>query len=480
MKQLHVFRPSTLFLLVALTAGSAVVEAEDWTRFRGPNGSGVAEGADLPLEMGPGNNEIWETEVPFGRSSPVFAGDRIFLTAIDDGALVTLAVSRKSGEVLWKSALERTHTADLHEATDSSTSTPTTDGENVYAFFHEAGLVSYDADGNQRWHFPMGPFRNFYGMGTSPIVTGKTVLLACDQAQGSFLVAIDKDTGEQLWRQERPGRAESYSTPLLYPNAEKPEQVILLGTKWIDAYDLETGESIWTTSGVGSGPVSSPVLAGDLLFVNAPDHASEPWTPYSSMLSDLDKNGDELVQHSETEGMWLFKHFGFGDVDGDGVISKEDWETLGGLMESDHWGLYAVRVPKGDGEPEILWNNRQAVSYIPTVLHYEDVLYMIKGSILTAFEPTTGEVLKRGRMEKVSKDVYASPVAADGRIYVAGLDGNLVVLSAGPEWEVLAVNDMGEPIHSSPTISHGRLYLRTSSKLYSFGEAASDASAESR
>ncbi len=462
-------RTVALLGVLVLSASLPALLADDWSRFRGPNGSGVAEGMALPHELGPGKNVVWETEVPFGRSSPVFAGDRIFITAIEEEELVTLAIDRSSGAILWKSALERSHTADLHTSTDSSTSTPVTDGENVYVFFHEAGLVSYDADGNQRWQIPMGPFRNFYGMGTSPILAGNKLLLACDQTQGSFLVAIDKDSGRELWRQPRPGRVESYSTPLLYPDANDPKQVIHVGSKWIDAYDLSTGKIAWTLPGVGVQPVSSPVLAGDLLFVNAPNQASEPLEPFSSMLAEHDENEDGLIQHSELEGNWMFNHFGFADIDGDGSLSKEDWEILGDEMASDHWGLYAVRLPHQGGKPEILWNNRQAVAYIPTVLHYDGVLYMVKGSILASFDPETGELHKRARMEEVSKDVYASPIGGDGKIYVASLDGKMAVLSAGEQWEVLAVNDLGEGIYSSPAISGGRLYVRTRSKLYSFG-----------
>jgi len=148
----------TSALTIALLATAAGAGAAEWSRFRGPNGSGVADGGGMPVEVTP-DSATWAVEVPFARSSPVLTDRHVFLTAIEDGRLLTLALDRATGRELWRRALERGHTADLHTATDSSTPTPATDGENVYALFHEAGLVSYDASGNQRWRVPLGPFR---------------------------------------------------------------------------------------------------------------------------------------------------------------------------------------------------------------------------------------------------------------------------------------------------------------------------------
>ena len=165
----------------------------------------------------------------------------------------------------------------------------------------------------------------------------------------------------------------------------------------------------------------------------------------------------------------MYNHFGFVDVDADGNLSAEDWSVLGEIMQSDHWGLFGLRLADNGDSPEIEWNIRQAIAYIPTTLVYDGVLYMTKGSILTSLDPATGKVFKRARLDGVSKDVYASPVAGDGKIYIGSIDGTMAVLSAGPEWEVLAINELDDELFASPAIGGDRLYVRTRHKLYSFG-----------
>ena len=456
---------TTLGILL-LTAASP--EAQEWTRFRGPNGTGVSASTGLPVEIGGERSVEWATEVPFGRSSPALTEDRIFLTAMEDGELLTLAVGRDDGELLWTRSLEPTHRADLHEATDSSTASPVTDGENVFVFFHEAGLVSYDADGNERWRFELGPFRNFYGIAASPVLAGDKLLFVCDQVEGSFLLALDAATGKEIWRQERPLRAESYTTPILYPDSASPSQVLILGSKWLDSYDLESGESLWSSSGVGAGPVASPALVGDVLVVSAPDHASEPMPPFGEITKEHDGNADGVLERAEVETTWMKNHFGFVDVDGNGSISESDWTKLGNEMTSDHWGIFGIRLPSETRETEILWNVRQSVPYIPSPLIYEDVAYVIKDSIITSLDPTTGKVHKRGRLGKEKAQVYASPIAADGKVYLATVSGKVAVLDAGQQWSILAVNDLGDEIYATPAVSDGHLYVRTKGRLFSF------------
>ena len=259
-------RTLAAIFVLGLIASSGI--AEDWTRFRGPNGSGVSASTNLPVEFGPDKNVNWSTEIPFARSSPVFAKDRIFLTAIDGEGFITLALDRESGEVLWQRQIERARVDTFHQATDSASPSPVTDGSNVYAFFQETGLVSYTAEGEKRWELGLGPFRNFYGIAASPVLAGDTLLQLCDQATGSFLLAVDKNSGRELWRQDRSARTLSYTTPILYPDSRNPRDVIVLGDKWVDAYDLRSGKSRWSLGGVGAGPVSSPILDGDMLFIS--------------------------------------------------------------------------------------------------------------------------------------------------------------------------------------------------------------------
>ena len=328
--------------------------------------------------------------------------------------------------------------------------------------------MAYSASGEKLWELGLGPFRNFYGMAASPVLVGNTLLLLCDQAMGSYLIAVDKTTGKELWRQQRPVRLESYTTPILYPDAAHPQQIIVSGSRWIDAYDPASGESLWFFNGVGTGPVSSPVLAGNILFVNAPDHAAEPLPPFGDLAAEHDTNKDGRLAKPEVEGTWLINHFGYLDADGDGSITTQDWQVLNAEFQNDHWGMNAIRLSDKGGEPQALWNTQQSVPYIPSPLVYGGVLYMVKDGIVSSLDPETGELHKRGRLTKGSPKVYASPVAADGKIYIGILGGQIAVLQAGAQWEVLAMNDLQDEIWATPAIADGHLYVRTRGKLFSF------------
>jgi outer membrane protein assembly factor BamB len=444
---------------------------DDWSRFRGANGSGISAAEGVPVEFGPQKNVLWEADVPFGRSSPVLAGDRIFLTATEDGAFVTLAIDAKSGKTLWKKSVKPSREADYHQDTDSATTTPVTDGRNVYAFFQEYGLVAYDEDGMERWTHSMGPFRNFYSIAASPIVSGGLLYMLCDQAEGSFLVAIDTATGKEAWRRNRPGRLESYSTPILYPDAAEPEALLIYGSSWIDAYEPKSGKTLWAAAGVGIGPVASPVLSGDTVYIAAPDHGEDGWSPFESVAEEYDKDGNGELTRPEVAEAWLAQHFGWLDRDGDGVITEPEWTELGAEVTRDNWGAYAVRL--GGKEPQIVWNYRKNVAAIASPLVTDGVFYMVDKGILTALDAASGELIKRDRITDGSPKVYASPVAAGGKLYLATLRGTMVVVSAKGEWETLHRVDFDDEIWATPAIAEGRLFVRTRGKLYAFGAAGS-------
>ena len=446
-------------------------DGENWTRFRGDNGSGVSASTGLPTEFGPEKNKVWEAQIPFGRSSPIIDGDRIYVSATDDGKFVTMALDRSTGKTLWSNTLEPRRSDEFHHDTDSATTTPVSDGKNVYVFFQEYGLVSYDKNGNERWTLELGPFRNFYSIAASPVLGGNTLYMLCDQVEGSFLVAVDKNNGKEKWRRNRPARLESYTTPILYPATGKPAALIVYGSGWVDAYDPATGKSIWAVGEVGMGPVSSPVIAGDTLFVAGPNHAEQDWPPYEAIATEFDKDKDGEISREEGEGSWIVEHFGWLDRDASGAISEKDWNTIGEGMVTDNWGVYAIKLPEGDGKPEKLWNYRQNITEIATPLVHDGVFYMVNNGIVTSLDIKTGEMIKRDRIAEGSPKVYASPIAADGKIYLGTLEGSMVVLKAAGEWETLASVDLDEEIWASPAIADGRLYVRTRGKLYAFGTA---------
>ncbi len=460
-----------LLVVVSLTifAVASPSLAEGWSRFRGPNGSGVSTGPALPVDLGREENLAWTADVPFGRSTPVVAGERIFLTAAEDGRFSTLAFERDSGSLLWKRSVERARTVDMYHDQDSATPSPVTDGENVYVFFQEAGLLSYDSAGQERWRMPLGPFRNFYGMVGSPVIAGDRLFLVCDQAIGSFLLALDKNSGEVLWREERPGRQESYTTPVLYPDGEAPTALLVFGSGHLEAYDLASGEIHWSVSGLPVGPVASPVLSGDMVFVAGPDHASEPLTPFADLTEKYDANGDGALARSEVEETGYYNHFGFLDVDGSGELTAQDWDTLGSVMTATGWGVFGIRIPTDGGTPEIAWNYRKAVPYMPTPIVLDDVLYTVDAGKVTSLDVDSGEVLHQGRLPKGSEH-YASPVVAGGRMYFASLAGAITVIGGGLQWEIVANSPLEEAIYASPVIDDDLLLVRTEKTLYGFAE----------
>jgi outer membrane protein assembly factor BamB len=457
---------SAVLLMAMLSPRSAA--AGDWSRFRGPNGTGVSDARGLPVEFGPEKNQLWETEVPFGRSSPVIAGDRIFVTATDEGKFVTLALDRATGKVLWRQSVDPVRHEEHHDSTDSATTTPVTDGRNVYAFFQEFGIVSYDGSGKKRWTHPMGPFKNFYSIAASPVLHGNLLYMLCDQIEGSFLLALDKNTGEQVWRVERVGRLESYTTPVLYPE-ENPTALVVFGSAWLDAYELKTGKFLWAIGEVGVGPVSSPVIAGDTIYVVTPDHAENGWPPFEPIAEQYDADKDGKLTKEEVAEAWLIQHFGWLDRDMNGTITKADWDTLAKEVNTGHHGAYAIRLAEG-GNPDRRWNYRKNPSEIATPLVHDGVFYMVEKGILTALDAATGELLKRDRLGEGSPKVYASPVAADGKLFLGTLEGSLVVVrAAGRDWRTLSSVDLGDEIWATPAIVDDKLYVRTRSKLYGFG-----------
>ena len=200
--------------VVALTVGAGAdsPDPEGWSRFRGPNGSGISTSTHLPTEFGPDQNVVWKTELPFGHSSPALTRERIFLTAARGEKLVTICLDRNSGRVVWEREAPRARTEKLDSRNGPAGPTPATDGTNVYVFFADYGLVSYDMSGRERWRVLLGPFNNLYGMGASPVLVGDTVVLVCDQNTDSYVVALEQKSGRVRWKTARPEAHSGHST----------------------------------------------------------------------------------------------------------------------------------------------------------------------------------------------------------------------------------------------------------------------------
>ncbi len=460
-----------LFILFFIIA--ATCSAGEWDRFRGPNGSGVSDATGMPVEFSPTKNMDWRTEVPFGRSSPILVNDRVIVTGSEGQKLITTSVNRETGQVVWQREILRDRTQEIYKDNDTATPTPASDGVNVYVFFPDFGLVSYGPEGEERWRFKLGPFRNFYGISASPIVHGNTLVQVCDQMSGSFVVALDKDNGQVRWRKERTvAQTIAYSTPILWTPENGKAQVVVVGAYRIDGYALDSGENLWWVGGQGTSPISTPVLEKGIIFATshgADKPEMDPWAKLSQ--SDKDKDG-KISAVEIRDNLMLGDHFGWVDRNRDGFLTQDEWEEILAESVSEH-GLVAVRAGgSGDRtEENLLWRNKKDYSDLTSPLLYRDVLYMVKeGGIVISLDPETGETYKIGRSKKAIEPYYASPVAADGKIYLVGAGGKVSVLKAGPQWEVLAVNDLKEECQATPAIGKGSIYIRTFEALYSFSE----------
>lgn len=445
----------------------------DWLMFRGPNGTGVSDGATLPAEFGANKNLAWKAVVPFGRSSPVVTSDRVYLTASEGDKLVTLALDRKTGKTLWRRDEVRARNTPIYKANDAASPTPVSDGKNVYAFFADLGLISYGPDGTERWRRPLGPFNSFYGMAGSPVLAGNTLVLVADQRHHSFILAVDARNGKILWKKDRTNY-DGFSTPVVYKPKSGPAQVLVLGSNTLDAYSIDKGERLWWVSKVGTYPKGVPALNGDMVYVNGEGSDKPFFPPYEDSLKKYDKDNDKLIKTEEMKGDPMQEHFGWLDANNDGFIDKEEYDFVRiGTSTSGH-GITAVRLGgSGDITPtNVVWRLQKSYPNIPSPLIYRDVMYLMKeGGIVTTLNPTTGEVFKMGRTPDALEDYSASPVAGDGKIFMVSATCKVTVLKAGAQWEVLATNDLDEECWATPAIAGNSLFVRTKGTLYSFAEA---------
>jgi len=470
----------SLSLLLAALALSTIAQltlyaqqgnrTNEWLQFRGPNGAGVAEGFSLPAEFSSTKNVAWKTPVPFARSSPVITADRIFLTATEGDKLITLALDRKTGKLLWRRDAIRARHMPIYKANDGASPTPVSDGKNVYAFFAELGLISYGPDGKERWRVPLGPFNSFYGMGGSPILVGNTLVMVCDQRTDSFIIAVDTRNGKELWKKSRPN-FEAYSTPAIYRPKDGPAQAIVLGSQSVDAYSLDKGERLWWVTKIGSYPKGVPVMGTEMVYVIG-EGADEPFLPpFDEMLKQFDADKDQRIHRDEVKSQKeALEHFGWLDANSDGYIERTEHDFVRNSTTSGH-GLTAVRLP-GQGDltsSNIVWQLKKAYPGIPAPLVYRGVMYLMKeGGIVSSVDPASGQVLKQGRTPNALEEYYASPVAGDGKIFVVSASGKVTVLKADAQWEILATSDLDEEVWATPAIAGGNLYIRTRNALYAF------------
>jgi outer membrane protein assembly factor BamB len=435
-------------------AATATLDAQDWSSWRGPAADGMARG-DAPVTWNGSDGVAWKVDIPGrGHSSPVVWGNQIFVTTAvptgsasaetqespDAGArfrggqgtrrgvrsphgdsgpqglhrFVLLSLDKTTGDVLWeRTATEATPHEGFHPQYGSFAShSPVTDGDHVIAYFGSRGLYCYDLDGNLVWKTDLGEFTKFlgFGEGTPPVLHDDRVIIKADHEGDSFIVALDMATGDELWRAAR-DEGTSWSSPLVVDHDGR-RQVVVAATGKVRGYDFETGDVIWEVAGLGRNQIPAPVHQDGLVLVMS------------------------------------------------GFISPN---------------LMAVRLgERGDltGSDAVVWTHRRSLSYTASPVLHENQLYVLTDNgILTSFDAATGEIHYRERLPGPS-NFKASPIGADGRLYLASEEGQVFVVRMGPTFELLATNMLDDASFvATPAIVDGEILLRSRTSLYRVGGA---------
>jgi outer membrane protein assembly factor BamB len=392
-------------------------------------------------------------------------GERLILTAHEGNRLLTMAFSRRTGETLWTGSVEQAHIDERNAINDAAAPTPTTDGEKVYAFFADYGLVAYTVEGRELWRRPLGPLTGPHGMASSPLLVDGVLVLMLEQRDDGAVVGIDAATGQTKWKSPRPPTlGGSFATPVAYEAGDGETHAVVMSPFELAGYDPQTGKKLWRVGGLPHQPKSSPVVAGDFLVAGVQgDNARTNLKSWEKMRSDLDEDGNGVIEGTEIQGS-------IADYDRDGIFGENDYRQWR-EEKSPESRLMAVR-PKGRGDltsKAVLWSVERGVPRVTTPLAYDGIVYLMRnGGILTALDLATGEPRKEGRLRGAIDEYFASPVAADGKVLTISRGCQVTWLRAGADWEVLHTSDLGDECFATPALASDGVFVRTSDALYRF------------
>jgi outer membrane protein assembly factor BamB len=426
--------------------------AGHWPQFRGKDAAGVSDGADLPdaWDAASGQGVAWKTRIPgLAHSSPVVWGDQVFVTtavsslpnatfkpglygegtASEDKSVQKwqlLSLDRKTGKVQWeRTAYEGVPKEKRHIKATYANATPATDGRHVAAFFGSQGLYVYDLAGKLQWKRDLGRLdagayddpSYEWGNASSPILYEDLVIVQCDQQKDSFLIALRLSDGEVAWKASR-DELPSWSTPTVVPGKGKDgAELVTNAPKFIRGYDPKTGKELWRLGRSSNITAPTPVFDGDLIVVMSGRRPNAP--------------------------IFVLKAGASGD------ITLPEGATSGG---------------------SVVWTKEKAGSYMPTPIVYGGHLYVLKNQgILACYDLRTGELRYEQRLPEITSGFSASPVAADGKLYLPSEDGEILIVKAGPSFVLLGRNPMGQPLMATPAISGGLLLVRGERDLVAIG-----------
>ena len=447
--QLPTRRPLTAWILIVLAASSWVSASEfRWAQFRGPGALGVQDGKGIPDTWGTNRNVAWTTEIPgYGWSSPIVWDDRIFVTSVvKDGSVETprkglyfggerpvpsqeshhwmvFCLDRTTGRKLWEKEVHHGAPAgSLHLKNTYASETPVTDGERVYAYFGNLGLFCLSFDGTELWSKRFGAFkiRNGWGTAASPVLHGDRIYIVNDNEEKSFLVALDKRTGEEAWRWDRAEKS-NWATPYVWENSLRTE-IITPGRQRVRSHDLN-GKLLWEFGGMSSIVIPTPFSKFGLLYV-ASGYVGDKLRPVFAIRPGA--SGDISLSDSETNSTF------------------------------------------------IAWCHKTAAPYNPSPLVYGEHFYVLFDfGFLSCHDAKSGrEIYGKQRINTEGTSGFtASPWAHNGKIYCLSEDGDTFVIQAGPEYRLLHKNSLEELCMATPAIAGDNLIIRTATRLYSIRSA---------
>jgi outer membrane protein assembly factor BamB len=465
-------RVRVAIVLAVAAVGSRAASGEDWPRFRGVNGAGISTSHGLPAEFGPAKNVVWKVDASHGSSSPIIARGLLLFTSFEGDQRTLHCLDAATGKVRWTRSVKKIRPENATPPNGPATPTPATDGESVFVLYPDVGALCYSTTGEERWRVDLKAFHSMHGIASSLVTVDNLVIVVADQLVGSYMAALKADTGKIAWKCERAnGLTGGYSTPSVYRPAGGAARLIVTGPLEVVCYDAATGKRLWWVNGVTNGPISVPVIWRDRVFVC--EEVGEP-LPFS-VLASLDKNKDGKITIEEVKSNLPIKRLieqidaGWGNHTG--VVGAAEWDKAFGTFVNKG-GLVAIDLGgSGDAtQTHVRWSYRKSVPTIPSALVYDDLVYVVKdGGILSAFDAETGKLVKQARLNPGGRQFDASPVAADGRIYLLDAEGGLSVVKAGRDWKQLKSSELGEPCFSTPAICDGRIYVRTTKSLFCFG-----------
>lgn len=467
-------------MLLALMACGA--RADDWAQFRGPNASGVSAGSQpLPVEFSYRENVTWSAELGEGISGPIVVKGRVIATSMT--APQTFAVfcfDGASGKELWKREFETGKLPAIMSPNTPASSTPASDGEQVFAYFSTLGLIALQLDdGKVNWKYevPAPYYLLGWGAAHSPIVHQDLVIFNQDDDLAPFLLALDKRTGKVRWKTPRPEMLAGYAVPVVC-RAGGRDEIVVAGSGKMKAYDPATGKELWSCHSLLRTIMTTPVVKDDLIYISVQSYGDTDRVLKYALLQWKDTNQDGRLDKTEiNEAFW--KKFDAGDKDKDGFLVDDEIDDAFQAAENRVGGGDIIQAIRGGGNGDVtkthlVWNlDHKVPSNIASPLVVDGRLFVIKkGGISSCFDASNGDTIWMKKRIRNLGNYYASPVAGDGKIYVMGENGFLVVLEQGPYPKVLAKNDMGESCVATPALADGKVYVRTLKHLYCFGGPA--------